>query len=48
MVGVDEPGGVSARHLTEPGAVNLADRQPCALNREVRVVGSEDEDRWLS
>ena len=43
--GAGEPGGVSAGHLIEPGAVNLVDRGPCALDGEVRVVGSEDEDR---
>ena len=45
VLGVGEPGGVSAGHLVEPGAVNLVDRRPRALYGEVRVLGSEDEDR---
>src|SRR5689334_21258338 len=32
VLGVDEPGGVSAGHLIEPGAVNLLDRSPCLLD----------------
>src|SRR5437764_807680 len=45
VLGVDEPGGVSAGHLIKPGAVYLVDRRPRALDGEVRVVGSDDEDR---
>src|ERR1700757_5285150 len=44
-LGVDEPGSVSAGHLVEPGAVNLVDGRPCALDGQVRVVGSDDKDR---
>jgi len=45
VLGVDEPGGVSAGHLIEPGAVYVVDRPPCLLDGEVRVVGSDNEDR---
>src|SRR5580692_9255405 len=36
---------MSAWQLIEPGAVYVVDRHPRALDREVGVVGSEDEDR---
>ena len=45
VLGVDEPRGVSAGHLIQRGTLNLADRRPCALDGQVRVVGSEDENR---
>src|SRR5215469_6825169 len=45
VLGVDEPGGMSAGYLIESGVLNLVDRGPGALDGEVGIVGSDDEDR---
>src|SRR4051794_36599296 len=44
-LGVDEPGTVASRHLVKAGTANVPDRRPRALDREIRVVGPQDEHR---
>ena len=45
VLGVEEPGSVAARHLIQASARNLVNRRPGRLDREVRIAGSENEQR---